>query len=164
MLEAKLTIEAPELAQAIMALARAIREQETGPRKVRGKAAKPETDASAEWVKEEATPEAAEKPDPIETSGPSEMPEQTDSPGTVAYIKDEPPAAAPVINIAQRMERPSVEMIARAGAALCEEGKVNDLANLLRTHGVQTVTQAAQLEDGAFAEFLAGLRSLGAKI
>ncbi|MBR0288984.1 MAG: hypothetical protein IJQ82_08405 [Selenomonadaceae bacterium] len=53
------------------------------------------------------------------------------------------------------------EQIMRAGAALMDEGKINDLTKLLQSFGVQAVTQ---LQPDQIDKFAIALRDLGAKI
>lgn len=160
MLEAKLTIEAPELADAIMALALAIGNRASG-----------YTPEATTGRKRRATKSEAPAPVPIPTAAPSETP-ATATPGTVAPVTAPDGTWEPGGNAAVEQpvtkpaapEKPSMEVIANAGAALCEQGKTNELVSLLNSYGVQTVTQAYNLDDAAFANFLAGLRALGAQV
>ena len=58
----------------------------------------------------------------------------------------------------------TIETISRAGAALCEQGKVEQLLALLDRFGVQAVTQLKNKPAETLNAFAAELRALGAAI
>ncbi len=68
-----------------------------------------------------------------------------------------PVASVPLANASQF----SVEQIMTAGATLMDAGKIEDLMNLLRSFGVQAVTELKPEQLGAFAT---EMRKLGAAI
>ena len=158
-----MTIEAPELADAIMALALAIGNRASG-----------YTPEATTGRKRRATKSEAPAPTPTPTAAPSET-QATATPGTAAPGANPDGTWEPGGNAAVEQpvtkatapaapEKPSMEAIANAGAALCEQGKTNELVSLLNSYGAQTVTQAYNLDDTAFVNFLAGLRALGAQV
>lgn len=140
MLEIKVTVEAPALAEAIHALAGAIGKQGTSeplmvevPKSAKGKAkAKLEAEAAAPATSEPVTAPAASEP---VTSPPAST-----------------PAPVPSYTLA---------VLSTAGAKLLDQGKLTDLMNLLKTFGVQAITQLKPEQYPAMAE---GLRALGAQL
>lgn len=159
MLEMKITIAAPELAEAINNLAGAIGNKNPNT------LAQP---ASNQGVANAGTP-ATQPPinPPVATTqtSPAAPPVNPAAPTTI-------PGAAPVSN-AQTGNYPAtgvplaqppqytVDQIMAAGAMLMDAGKVNDLMNLLHSFGVQAVMDLKPEQLGAFAT---ALRSLGATI
>lgn len=117
MFEIKITIDAPELADAMRRLADAL-VQEPRP-------------APAPVPLPEPTPE----PDPAPTPAPPPEPASLD-PGKEITVDD----------------------LARCGAALVDEGKMEELVALLGQYGVQAITQ---LKPEQFAGFAADLCKLG---
>ena len=92
-------------------------------------------------------PTQGAKPEP-----PKEEPAPAVSPAVV-----EPPVA-PVTSEAPAY---TLEQIAKAGAALRDAGRLNDLKALLNAFGVSAITQ---VPNERYAEFAASLRSMGANI
>lgn len=158
MLEAKLTIDAPELSDAIMTLASAIRDR------AGGYTAEATTGRKRRTTKSE-TPALTSTP--TQTADPSET-QATATPGTTGTWetggREAVEQSATATAGDPHEDKPTVDAIAAAGAALCERGKVGELVALLQSYGVQTVTQAYNLDDAAFANFLTGLRALGAQV
>lgn len=83
-----------------------------------------------------------------------------------AVISQAPATTQSTITIAPRVPTASapaytLDQISRAGAALVDAGKMEQLLALLERHGVQAVTQLQPEQYGAFAT---ELRALGAQI
>ena len=146
MLEMKLTIEAPELANALNNLAAAL-------------GARPFPTA------QQAPAAASTQPQPV-------VPQQAPA----APVQQPMPAPAPVAPMPATTAQPNtpvagvplaqppkytVDQIMAAGAQLMDAGKVNDLMNLLHSFGVQAVMDLKPEQLGAFAT---ALRDMGAKI
>ena len=126
MLEAKITIEAPALSQAISDLAQAIRDS---------RMALPQTTANAIPMTQPTTPPQQQAPaSPVPTA-----PQQ--------------PAPAAAVPLAQPPQY-TVDQIMAAGAQLMDAGKVNELINLLHSFGVQAVMDLKPDQLGAFATAL----------
>ena len=136
MLEIKITIEAPELANAINNVASAMAGAKVQP------AAAPTT-VQAQALTQ---PVAA----PAQTTAQAVAP-------TPAAPASAPVAAVPVASAPQY----TVEQIMAAGATLMDAGKANELINLLHTFGVQAVMDLKPDQLGTFAT---EMRKLGAKI
>lgn len=133
MLEIKVTIEAPELAAAIDRLAAALGTKTA-----------------------QANPTPVANPAP-QTAAPATNPApQTAGPATASPSNPQP-SAVPLSTAPQY----TVDQIMAAGATLMDAGRVNDLMNLLRSFGVQAVTDLKVEQYGAF---VTALRNLGAKI
>lgn len=138
MLEIKVTIEAPELAAAIDHLAAAL-----GTKSVQTT----ENPTPATPVANSAPQMAAPAVNPApQTAGPA-----------TASPSNPQPSAVPLASAPQY----TVDQIMAAGATLMDAGRVNDLMNLLRSFGVQAVTDLKVEQYGAF---VTALRNLGAKI
>ena len=137
MLEMKLTIEAPELANALNNLAAAL-------------GARPFPTA------QQAPAAASTQPQPV-------VPQQ--APAPVAPIPAPATTAQPNTPVAgvplAQPPKYTVDQIMAAGAQLMDAGKVNDLMNLLHSFGVQAVMDLKPEQLGAFAT---ALRDMGAKI
>lgn len=140
MLEIKITIEAPELANAINNVASAMAGAKVQP-------------ASAPAVQAQA-PTQPVAPAPV--AAPAQTTAQAVAP-TPAAPAPAPVAAVPVASAPQY----TVEQIMAAGATLMDAGKANELINLLHTFGVQAVMDLKPDQLGAFAT---EMRKLGAKI
>ncbi|MBR0411112.1 MAG: hypothetical protein IJI25_08965 [Eubacterium sp.] len=148
MLEIKVKIEAPDLSQAITQLALAVKGE-----------ALLSTDNPAELVIPAETPMA------VESAAKVEMPADVPSPAVSATVE---PVQPPMMNApvpAPMPETPqaiTLDTISRAGAALVDQGKMDDVLNLLKgKYGIQAVTQLRPDQYPAFAEDLKGL---GAKL
>jgi len=138
MLEAKITIEAPALSQAINDLAQAIRDSRTTV------TVQPQTTAPASVVP---------MPQPQQATIPT-------APQQQATVPQQQAAPAPAVPLAQPPQYTQDQIMA-AGAQLMDAGKVNDLINLLHSFGVQAVMDLRPDQLGAFAT---ALREMGAKI
>lgn len=126
MLEMKLTIEAPELANALNNLAAAL-------------GARPFPTA------QQAPAAPVQQPQPV-------VPQQAP---TAAPAQQPMPAPAPVAGVPlAQPPKYTVDQIMAAGAQLMDAGKVNDLMNLLHSFGVQAVMDLKPEQLGAFATAL----------
>ena len=72
--------------------------------------------------------------------------------------------AAPVSAPAPAPTTPTIEAISRAGAALCEQGKMPQLIDLLGKYGVQAVTQLKDAAPETLVAFTNDLKALGANL
>lgn len=143
MFEINVTVNAPELAEALNNLAAALNGAKPEPAASKtGKADKPAPVPPADYMPPADTAPAPATPAPAVTPAPATAP----APAPV------PVAPAPTYNRDQIMT---------AGAALIDAGKINELMGLLNSFGVQAVTQLKQDQLGAFAT---ELRKLGAQI
>lgn len=139
MFEINVTVNAPELAEALNNLAAALKGAKLEPAASKtGKADKPAPVPPADYM-----PPADTAPAPAPVQAPV-----TPAPAPAPV----PVAPAPTYNRDQIMT---------AGAALIDAGKINELMGLLNSFGVQAVTQLKQDQLGAFAT---ELRKLGAQI
>lgn len=152
MFEINVTVNAPELAEALNNLAAALKGAKLEPAASKtGKADKPAPVPPADYMPPADTASAPATPAPAVTPAPAPAPVQ--APVTPA------PAPAPVpVAPAPTYNR---DQIMTAGAALIDAGKINELMGLLNSFGVQAVTQLKQDQLGAFAT---ELRKLGAQI
>lgn len=152
MFEINVTVNAPELAEALNNLAAALKGAKLEPAAIKtGKADKPAPVPPADYMPPADTAPAPATPAPAVTPAPAPAPVQ--APVTPA------PAPAPVpVAPAPTYNR---DQIMTAGAALIDAGKINELMGLLNSFGVQAVTQLKQDQLGAFAT---ELRKLGAQI
>ena len=172
MLEMKITIAAPDLAAAINNLAVALANGNTVPAEKLTKAEK-QTEAK------DAAQQAQAPVNPMQATGAplSATPAQTvapvaNVPVAPAVVQQAAPAVAPVAQapIAQAPVAPAVptgaptytlEMIARAGTALVDAGKMDALCGLLAKYGVEALTA---LDPAQYGNFANDLRALGAQI
>lgn len=172
MLEMKITIAAPDLAAAINNLAVALANGNTVPAEKPAKAEK-QTEAK------DAAQQAQAPVNPMQATGAplSATPAQTvapvaNVPVAPAVVQQAAPAVAPVAQapIAQAPVAPAVptgaptytlEMIARAGTALVDAGKMDALCGLLAKYGVEALTA---LDPAQYGNFANDLRALGAQI
>ena len=150
MFEINVTVNAPELAEALNNLAAALKGAKPEPAASKtGKADKPAPVPPADYMPPADTAPAPAAPAPAVTPAPAPV----QAPVTPA------PAPAPVpVAPAPTYSR---DQIMTAGAALIDAGKINELMGLLNSFGVQAVTQLKQDQLGAFAT---ELRKLGAQI
>lgn len=156
MLEIKVTIETPDLSEAITQLALAIK----------GSALVADSN-SAEMVIPAGTPMDVMEAVPVAPQPVTPAP--APAPVPVAPIPQPNPAPAmnppqPVAPIpAPVQEAPKIDMnaISRAGAGLIDQGKMQDVLAVLSKYGVQVITQ---LREDQFEAFAADLRALGAAI
>ena len=152
MLEIKITIAAPDLAAAINNLAAAL-DGNTVPAEKPAKAEK-QTEAKAE-KQTEAKDAAQQAPvNPMQATGAplSATPAQTVAPVANAPVASAVPTGAPTYTL---------DMIARAGAALVDAGKMDALCGLLAKYGVEALTA---LDPAQYGNFANDLRALGAQI
>lgn len=124
MLEAKITVEAPELAQALNNLALAIRDSRP-------------------------VAQAQQQPTNVVPMPQPQTPVQQPV-STAPQPQAAPTAAVPLAQPPQY----TVDQIMAAGAQLMDAGKVNDLINLLHSFGVQAVMDLKPDQLGAFATAL----------
>lgn len=155
MFEINVTVNAPEIAEALNNLAAALKGAKPEPAASKtGKADKPAAPVPpADYMPPADTAPAPATPAPAVTPAPATAPAPVQAPVTPA------PAPAPVpVAPAPTYTR---DQIMTAGAALIDAGKINELMGLLNSFGVQAVTQLKQDQLGAFAT---ELRKLGAQI
>lgn len=146
MMEMTIKVEAPALAAAIEKLAAAI----TPP------------DPSILTPDEPRQPVAAPVAPPQTPVAPSQPPVAAPVP-TAAPVAPATPAtpAAPAPSIPVTAPTYTLDQIAKAGAALVDAGKMEQLLALLGKYGVAAVTQLTPEQYGSFAT---ELRALGAQI
>lgn len=145
MLELKITIAAPDLAAAINNLAVALANGNTVPAEKPAKAEK----------QTEAKDAAQQAPvNPMRATGAplSATPAQTVAPVANVPVASAVPTGAPTYTL---------DMIARAGAALVDAGKMDALCGLLAKYGVEALTA---LDPAQYGNFANDLRALGAQI
>ena len=145
MLELKITIAAPDLAAAINNLATALANGNTVPAEKPAKAEK----------QTEAKDAAQQAPvNPMQATGAplSATPAQTVAPVANVPVASAVPTGAPTYTL---------DMIARAGAALVDAGKMDALCGLLAKYGVEALTA---LDPAQYGNFANDLRALGAQI
>lgn len=148
MFEIKVTIEAPELAGAMMRLADAISTAPAAPSPVA-----PAAPEKAAAPTEKPAPAKAEKP----VKAPAPAKEEKPAPAPA-------PAAAPAPAPAQatQPEKPlDLATIARAGAGLVDQGKMPQIMELLKGYNVRAITELKQEQ---YQDFAKDLRTLGADI
>ena len=144
MLELKITIAAPDLAAAINNLAAAL-DGNTVPAEKPAKAEK-QTEAK------DAAQQASVNPMRATGAPLSATPAQTVAPVANAPVASAVPTGAPTYTL---------DMIARAGAALVDAGKMDALCGLLAKYGVEALTA---LDPAQYGNFANDLRALGAQI
>ncbi len=141
MLEIKVTIDAPALAEAINNLAASLGNSVP-------------TVASAPTVipaVQQNAPESAQTPEmsaPVETPSAPQTTAPAPAQNATAPVPAAPAPAAPTIDL---------DAISRAGAALIDQGKMQQVMALLQKYGVQAITQLQASTYPAFAEDLRGL-------
>lgn len=150
MLEVKVTIETPDLSQAITQLALAIK----------GSALVADSKdmvipAGTPMDVMEAVPVAPQPVTPVPSPAPV-------TPAPVPAMNP-PQPAAPAPAPAPVPAAPKIDMnaISRAGAGLIDQGKMQEVLAVLAKYGVQVITQ---LQENQFEAFAADLRALGAAI
>ena len=145
MLEMKLTIEAPELANALNNLAAALGAR---PFPTAQQAPAAPVQQPQPVVPQQAPAAPVQQPQPV-------VPQQ--APAAPVQQPNMPVAGVPLA----QPPKYTVDQIMAAGAQLMDAGKVNDLMNLLHSFGVQAVMDLKPEQLGAFAT---ALRDMGAKI
>lgn len=182
MFEVKITISAPELAQAINNLAAALmgaKPQQAAPAIQQTAPAPVPQPQAAQMQQPVPAPQgyAPANPTPAATSAasaPTAAPVAPMAGPTSAYPSNQPaPAAYPSQPPMPQQPAPptgvpvtaapqyTIDQIMKAGATLMDAGRVDDLMNLLHNFGVSAVTELKPEQTGAFAT---ALRGLGAKI
>jgi len=153
MLEMNITITAADLAAAINNLAAALAANRQTP------ADKPANPTPANIAPPAAPPvNNAPAPAPIQTA-PVGYPQQPAAPGVPLSATPAPTAAPAAVPTAAPTY--TLEMIATAGTALVDAGKMDLLCNLLTKYGIDSITKLDPAQYGVFAT---ELRSLGAQI
>lgn len=159
MLEIKVTVEAPALAEAINNLAGAM-----------GSAARIPAAVDAQATQTNVTPFPMNPPVQAAQSAPvaptpAPAPAQTATSGTTGSAAPLPangqPVPAPTPTPATAAKSYTLDEIGRAGAALVERGKMQQLVALMGRYGVQTIVQLNPAQYNAVAE---ELKALGAKL
>ncbi len=156
MLEIKVTIETPDLSEAITQLALALK----------GSALVADSN-SAEMVIPAGTPmdvmEAVPvAPQPVTPApAPAPVPVAPVPQPNPAPAMNPPQPAAPIPAPVQEAPKIDMNAISRAGAGLIDQGKMQDVLAVLSKYGVQVITQ---LREDQFEAFAADLRALGAAI
>lgn len=147
MFEAKITIDAPELAAAINNLAKALVSNANA------------TTYLASVTKNEVAPKFAE----ANKNKAAVNPASTDTPVEVAQTPTAPAQeaakATPTEAKAEKMY--TLDDLSRAGAELIDQGKMPQLIDLLKKNGVQAITQ---LKPEQYAAVATELIALGAKL
>lgn len=160
MFEVKVTIESPALVEAMNNLASAI---------VSGMTVKvPEVKAVAQPIQNQQTAPAAptqEVPQtPVQTQPIMNVPTAAPVPTAPiqAPVQQTPVAPTQPAQQAATAKTPiTLEAISRAGAALVDQGKMQQIMGLLSKYGVQAITQ---LQPNTYEAFAAEMRTLGAQI
>ena len=152
MLEVKVTIETPDLSQAITQLALAIN----------GSALVAD---SRDMVIPAGTPMDVDVMEAVPVAPQPITPAPSPASVTPAPVPamNPPQPAAPAPAPAPVPAAPKIDMnaISRAGAGLIDQGKMQEVLAVLAKYGVQVITQ---LQENQFEAFAADLRALGAAI
>ena len=158
MLEMKVSITAADLAEAINNLAAALGENGLKP------VAKTGAPTVSAPVAQPATPTAPVNPTPA----PAATPAQTATPiAPTVPVAAPAPTVTPAANVTPAPAVPTsapqytLDMIATAGSALIDAGKMDQLMGLLGKFGVASLTELAPESYGAVAS---ELRAMGAAI
>lgn len=158
MFEVKVTIESPALVEAMNNLASAI---------VSGMTVKiPEVKVDTQPVQNQQTAPAAptqEVPQtPVQTQPIMNVPTAAPAPTSPTQAPVQQTPVAPTQPAQQAAKTPiTLEAISRAGAALVDQGKMQQIMGLLSKYGVQAITQ---LQPNTYEAFAAEMRTLGAQI
>ena len=137
---------------------------------IRGEIQLPEIDTlcrviSARPIPEAAKPTPAAAPAPVAAPAPSPAPAPAPAAAPASAPAPTPaiPSAAPASAVPTSAPTYSIDDIARAGAALAQQGpdKIAALTGLLQQFGLQAVTQ---LRPEQMGPFVTALRGLGAQI
>ena len=168
MLEMKITITAPDLSAAINNLATSLANGKTAPIE------KATTPVASAPVAQPATPTAPVNPTRAPVATPTQVPgaplNATPAPtatptAPLAPVVAPAPAVTPVANVAPAVPtgapQYTLDMIATAGSALIDAGKMDQLLQLLSRFGVASLTELAPESYGAVAS---ELRAMGAVI
>lgn len=172
MLEMKITIAAPDLAAAINNLATTLNRANTNRAGMTLDAAHSSTICAGVKGTQPSTPVAPVNPTPAPVVAPTQAPgvplsatpAQTATPiaPTVPVAQHAPVAnTAPTPTVPTSAPQYTLDMIATAGSALIDAGKMDQLMQLLGKFGVASITELAPQSFGAVA---GELRALGATI
>lgn len=148
MLEIKVTVSAPELSEAINNLAKAY-------------AGNPTATVQAVNPVQTETAVLTQPTAPVTNSAPSvntpPAPAVTTQP-----VQTVPTATSPAVQAPSEPAKTyTQEQLSNAGAALCEQGKMPQLIQLLSQFGAQSIVQVSKEQYTALAE---GLKALGANL
>ena len=154
MLEIKIT--APELAEAINNLARAIGLASTTPNGTTACAVP--TNTTYAGANEQAAPTPTEAV--VNPTAPVSAPQIAPA-AQNAQIVSPPINPAPAQPVPTAAPQYTLEMIAKAGTALIDAGRMNELSALLAKYGVEALTN---LDPAHYGTFVAELRAMGAAI
>lgn len=168
MLEMKITIVAPDLAAAINNLAVALANGNTAPTE------KAANSVASAPVVQPATPAVPINPTPAPVVAPAQAPgvplSATTAPTATPIVPTVPvvtpaPTVTPAANVAPAVPTGAptytLEMLANAGTALVDAGKMDALCGLLSKYRVEALTSLDPAQYGSFAN---DLRALGAQI
>lgn len=145
MTEVKITITAPELANAINNLAAALA----------GKTSLDNPDKSVQ------TEQNVMQYSPVTPVPPVSAPAQVTNVVTPPAPSPAPAAQTPANTVPTGAPQYTMDMLAVAGTALIDAGRMGELCGLLAKYGVESVTALNPAQYGAFAT---DLRALGAQI
>lgn len=145
MTEVKITITAPELANAINNLAAALA----------GKTSLDNPDKSVQ------TEQNVMQYNPVTPVAPVSAPAQVTNIVTPPALSPTPAAQTPANTVPTGVPQYTMGMLAVAGTALIDAGRMGELCGLLAKYGVESVTALNPAQYGAFAT---DLRALGAQI
>lgn len=145
MTEVKITITAPELANAINNLAAALA----------GKTSLDNPDKSVQ------TEQNVMQYSPVTPVAPVSAPAQITNVVTPPAPSPAPAAQTPANTVPTGVPQYTMDMLAVAGTALIDAGRMGELCGLLAKYGVESVTALNPAQYGAFAT---DLRALGAQI
>ncbi|MBQ6163948.1 MAG: hypothetical protein IJK23_05690 [Clostridia bacterium] len=145
----EIRITAPELSEALLALAEALKFSGTPFSMTTQTAVKPAEEEPAEEPAKKTRKKAKAENPTASSAADAAQPPATAEPASVGT-----PAAA-----ADKM--PSLDDIATAGAALIDAGKLNEMMEVLAKYGAETIFE---IQPAQFPAFVADLRALGAKI
>lgn len=145
MTEVKITITAPELANAINNLAAALA----------GKTSLDNPDKSVQ------TEQNVMLYNPVTPVAPVSAPAQVTNIVTPPAPSPAPAAQTPTNTVPTGAPQYTMDMLAVAGTALIDAGRMGELCGLLAKYGVESVTALNPAQYGAFAT---DLRALGAQI
>lgn len=173
MLEMKITIAAPDLAAAINNLAVALANGNTIPAEKPAKAEK-QTEAKVAAQQAQAPVNPMQAPGaPLSATPAQPVAPVANVPVAPAAVQQAAPAVAPIAQAPVMPQQPAapavptgaptytLEMIARAGTALVDAGKMDALCGLLAKYGVEALTA---LDPAQYGNFANDLRALGAQI
>ena len=158
MTEFKLTIEAPDIADAIRTLAAAIQS--------RGAiAAEPAKTTKAKATTPTPAPAATPAPAPVaQTAAANPIPTAAPTQTIPQNVPAAPAQTAPItpVNTSYPSNPPlTLDILSNAGAGLLEKGMMPQLMALLGKYGVQAITQ---LKPDQYPAFASELRAMGALI